>query len=199
MAKQEYFIDDDSKRKSTATYSTLIHAHNIPPVYGIEKGTAIKVFQKDDFEVRERTFAFAAILDGDVSTTPITIADGMRYMTSDLRGIIFRDNMFPVALSWKTRTGDDATLVGIFYDDTAAFRYNGVGWTPVGPASAIYITSSERTGNSAAYQVSYNHFQLAEAYGCRLIDSSVLYYEAFGVSWLANALEYRHDYKNANA
>lgn len=193
MAKQEYFIDDDSKTKSAATYSSIINAHDITPICSFDKGSAIRVFQDEDFDERDRTFAFAAILGDDVSPTPLVISTGKSYLSSDLHSVTFRDNMSSTALSWETPAGDKVTLIGIFYGNESVFRFTGKTWVPVGPASTIRITSRRETGISATYQVSYNHFSLSDVFGCYLHNGFVDYYEAFGIEWLANALEYRYD------
>lgn len=194
MAKHEYFIDETSKKRCTTTYAKLINARDIPPVFSLEKGQAIRVFQKEDIDRRERKFSFLALID-DETTSQVIIEDGTRFMTSELASIICRDNMFPIALTWKTPSGDTDTLVCISYTDEATIRFNGTHWSPVGPMSAISINSNkDRTGDGAAYRVFYNQFLLNEVFGARIHGEVMIYLDPFGINWLASALEYRYDY-----
>lgn len=188
MANHEYFIDDDSKRRCEDTKGTIVDAVDIPPVFSPEKGEIIRVTQQD-IERSERRFCFLSVDDDDTSTTVVLIEGGSKYLTSELGSVVFRDNLFPVSLTWKTRSGDLVTVVGIFYEEEALFRYDGVKWSTVGPSATITI-DTDTEHNSSIYRTSYNHFNFTEACKCSLHDGMVFYYD-FGIDWLVNALDYR--------
>ena len=188
MANHEYFIDEDSKRRCEDTKGTIVNAVDIPPVFSPEKGEIIRVTQQD-IEKSERRFCFLSVDDDDTSTTVVLIEDGSKYLTSELGSVVFSDNLFPVSLTWKTRSGDLVAVVGIFYGKEALFRYDGIKWSTVGPSATITInTDAER--NSSVYRTSYNHFNFTEACKCSIHDGMVFYYD-FGIDWLVNALDFR--------
>lgn len=188
MAKHEYFIDEDSKRRCEDKSGKIINAVDIPPVFSLEKNEIIRVTQRD-IDHSERRFCFLTVMDEGVFTTMTLIKDGSEYLTSELSGIVFRDNLFACSLSWKTRTGDIETLVGLFYDDEAQFKFDGIRWTTVGPSACMLISTSHEHGGSA-YKVSYNHFEFPEPCGLTIVNG-MRFYKDFGIDWLANALDYR--------
>lgn len=190
MGLQEYFINEESKKCSNETFGEHINAANITPVFDLEKNTVIHVDRKE-IDCAKRRFCYQA-LDG-YSPTPLLIENGVRYLNSEIAGIVSRDNLFPVALTWKTRSGDMNTVVFIFYNDDAYIRFNGISWLPVGPASMIDIRYAS-DGIGACYMVSYNHYQLNEVLGCAHLNSIFDYRESFGMDWLASTLNYRADY-----
>ncbi|MBR3177104.1 hypothetical protein IKF25_04020 [Candidatus Saccharibacteria bacterium] len=197
MAKQEYFISEFYEKKcSDFETGEIINLTDINPMPEFEEEVTTIRIPRSAFYNYER-YCFRATVrssHGDYSSV-ILIEDASLYLPDSLSAAVDQNNMFSIALSFRTQEKNFATIYVLFPEDEGLIHFARNHWESLGPSSSIsFLSWTDRDkGLLYEYFVEYNGCGMSESFKCTPIGhpGSFRFNDCLGIDWLVTALNKR--------